>query len=397
MRTIHRFFERTTTSNFPEAPASSNSDILTAEIEEKTGRLVDLLGRERLSGILLNAQHNFAWLTGGASNAIDISRENGAASLLVTSRGRRYLLSNNIEMPRMLAEQVSSSDFEPVEFTWQEEKMSPAVAVEKAEELAGGTVATDIAIAPGTRPVESLVAKCRYSLTADEIDRMRNLGTDASRALDTVAVEVQPGETEGSIAERVRGTLGREGISSVVTLVSADERIARFRHPVPTDKAWKRTLLLVTCAKRKGLIVSLSRIVCVGPVPDELTRKTEAAAFIHASLLNATRPGTPGRDLYTTAAEAYASAGFADELNKHHQGGAAGYRTRDWVIHPTSDETVQMHQAFAWNPSITGTKVEETVIVTGNGTESITRSARFPEIAIQAGGQTYLSPGILSL
>ena len=61
-----------------------------------------------------------------------------------------------------------------------------------------------------------------------------------------------------------------------------------------------------------------------------------------------------------SAAKAYAEKGFADEIDLHHQGGAAGYRTREWVAHPNANDVVRNDQAFAWNPSITGTKVEET-------------------------------------
>ena len=32
-----------------------------------------MMAREGLGGVLLNAQHNFAWLTGGRSNGIDTS------------------------------------------------------------------------------------------------------------------------------------------------------------------------------------------------------------------------------------------------------------------------------------------------------------------------------------
>jgi len=113
--------------------------------------------------------------------------------------------------------------------------------------------------------------------------------------------------------------------------------------------------------------------------------------------LNATRVGSTGADLYNVAADAYAANGFADEINRHHQGGATGYRTRDWVAHPQSRETVQMHQAFAWNPSITGTKVEETSIVTVDGIEIITSSPGFPQIESVIDGGSYFSPGILTI
>jgi antitoxin VapB len=89
--------------------------------------------------------------------------------------------------------------------------------------------------------------------------------------------------------------------------------------------------------------------------------------------------------------------GFADEINRHHQGGACGYRTRDWVAHPASAQTVFANQAFAWNPSITGTKVEETGISSLDGFEIVTTTPGFPQIMVCENGREYLSPGILSI
>ncbi|HQZ94961.1 MAG TPA: M24 family metallopeptidase [Pyrinomonadaceae bacterium] len=367
------------------------------ELEEKTERITELLDRENLGAVLLNAQHNFAWLTGGSTNGIDLSRENGAASLLVTRSGKRYLLANNIELPRMLAEEVSADDFEPVDFSWQEEKAVGDTALRKAKALADGEITTDISLFAGAAAIEGKIAKCRYKLTRNELIRYRELGRDAGAIMRKVIEEIAPGDTEISIAAKIRSASARHNVSSVVTLVAADERIARFRHPVPTENSWKKTLLMVTCAKRFGLIVSLSRIVCIGSIPDDLQRKTEANASVNAALSAATRSGVTGAEMYTTAATAYAAAGFDGEIDKHHQGGAAGYKTREWVAHPQSSEIVHLNQAFAWNPSITGTKVEETILTTERGIEVITTSPDFPQIETNLNGQPFFSPGILSI
>jgi antitoxin VapB len=184
---------------------------------------------------------------------------------------------------------------------------------------------------------------------------------------------------------------------SLVTLVAADDRLAKYRHPVPTSEKFEKTVMLVTCGRRHGLIVSLTRIATIGRASSELIRRTEAAAFVNASLWHATREGTSGGELYDTAAIAYGEAGFPDEIDKHHQGGGAGYRTREWVAHPNSIEVVGPDQAFAWNPSITGTKVEETIIVRGGRCENITASHKFPQIVTVIGGVEYRSPGILEI
>jgi antitoxin VapB len=370
-----------------------------SEIDIKTERLQKMLSAEALGGVLINSQHNFAWATGGRSNGVNASIEPGACFLFVRADGKKFVLANNIEMPRILAEEVSADEFEPVEFSWQDEKASGDFVIEKAKTLVrdNQNIASDLALSSTIRSVEGLIARCRYELTGAEIERFRDLGKDAGVALEKIFETIAPGETEFEIARKVKTALAADGIESVVTLVGANERIGRFRHPVPTANIWKKVLLIAVCAKRRGLIASLSRIACVGEIPAELRRKTDAVAAVFARFLAATKPGATGAEIYSLAARAYAEKGFGDEINRHHQGGAAGYKSRDWVAHPASQEIVLKNQAFAWNPSVTGTKAEETVIIGENGIEYLTASPNFPQLKIEVDGQEFLSPGILSL
>lgn len=369
------------------------------EIQIKTERLQKLLSAENLGGVLINSQHNFAWLTGGRSNGINLSVETGACFLLVRSDGKKFVLANNIEMPRLLSEEISGEYFEPVEFLWQEEKSSGEFVFEKGKSLLNGNkeIVSDLSLSSKYRTVENLIAPCRYSLTDGEIERYRNLGKDAGAILGKIFESINVGETELEIARKVKDALAIQNINSVVTLVGADERIKKFRHPTPTLNRWQKVLLIAVCAKREGLIVNLSRLACVGQIPDELQRKTESAGYVFAKLNAETKIGASSAELYQAAAEAYAKKGFPGEINLHHQGGATGYKTRDWVAHPQSEETVFPNQAFAWNPSITGTKAEETIIVSENGFETLTATPNFPSLSIEIGGKEFISPSILSL
>ncbi len=355
-----------------------------------------MLAVENLGGVLLNTQHNFAWLTGGSANGIDLSRENGAGFIFVAASGDRYLIANNIEMSRLISEEVSESEFQPIEVSWQAEKDSQTILNAARSVATGNDFGCDISF-PETRWIEPSIASCRFELTNEEIERFKALGHDTGEAFGELIPTLVPGKTENEIARIVRNELAARGIFAVVTLIASDDRIAKYRHPVPTDNIWKNTLLMVVCARRHGLIASLSRIVCVGDIPDELQRRTEATANVNSSLYAATRPGATGADLYHIAANAYAVQGFADEINKHHQGGACGYRTREWVAHPDSHDIVRANQAFAWNPSITGTKTEETAILSDRGLEIITATNGFPKISTILNGREYFSPGILSL
>ena len=370
-----------------------------AEIAEKTGRLASALAAEGLGGVILGSQHNFSWLTAGGSSGIDLSREQGACALLVRADGRRFVLASRIEMARMLEEELAGAEFEPVEYGWEEEKASPTFVADLAASLlkGGNALGSDLPVGPGVKVIEGAVARCRYRLTPSEIERFRQLGSDAGAIIGAFARSLEPGEAEVEIARRLSDALAARGIRSVVTLVASDERLPKFRHPVPSARSWERVLMLVTCARRGGLIASLSRIVCAGQVPDELRRRTQAVARVNARLLAATRPGAAGSELYRTAAAAYADEGFAGEEQLHHQGGACGYRTRDWVAHPASGETVQHEQAFAWNPSITGTKAEETCFASADGVEILTTTPEWPQISVRLDGRDYSSPDVLAL
>jgi antitoxin VapB len=358
-----------------------------------------MLDAERLGGVLLSAQHNFTWLTAGGTNGVDNSREQGVCALLVRADGKRFVLASRIEMQRLLIEELDGMGFEPIEFAWEEEKTSPTFLVDRAASLleAHAALGSDLFVGSQAKTIESALARCRYQLTSSELERFRLLGRDTGETMSQLVRTLEPGETEREIARRAVDALGARGIHSVVTLVAADSRLEQFRHPVPTERRWERVVMVVVCALRGGLVASLTRIVCAGGVPDELQRRTHATARVNARLLDATRPGASGSELYNVAARAYAAEGFAGEERLHHQGGAAGYLTRDWVAHPACAEIVQASQAFAWNPSITGTKVEETCIAFAEGVEVITSTPDWPQIPVTIEGREYLSSDVLPL
>lgn len=365
-----------------------------SELAEKTERLERMLTERGLDAVILNAQHNFAWLTGGRSNGIDLSRVEGAASLLVTRAGKRFLISNNIEMPRMLAEEVNTEDFEPIEFAWTDGGSAPATVRDLARSLShSDLIGADLE--GFGEAIEPAIAGCRYSLTPAEIDRYRLIGSYAAAAVQQTIAVISPGMSEQEIAAELQHGLALNGMTAVVNLVAADERIAQFRHPVPTGKRWEKLLMIVVCAKRQGLIANLTRMLCVGPIPGDLRKRTESAAYVNAYLWDATRIGKSGAELFAIAADVYGAEGYEDEIDLHHQGGPTGYRTRDWTAHPQRTDRVVPNQAFAWNPSITGTKVEETAILGEDGLESITTDPEMAQIEVTVNDRTYFSTDIL--
>jgi Xaa-Pro aminopeptidase len=351
-----------------------------AEHETKLERVRRMAQAAGLDGILLAAHHNIAWLTSGRGNRIDASREVGSARLLVTTDGRRFVLANAIEMPRLLDEALAGLDYTPIEYPWTDDQ-DPGCAVAWARRTLH---AQDAALGadwplPGTQGIEPILMRARTDLTEGEITRYRALGRDAAVALGDVCRALRPGDVEADIARRIADAAQAIRARAIVVLVGSDARLRKYRHPVPTEAAWSHVVMTALCAERDGLVVSLSRIVAAD-APSDLGTRTRATASVFGRVLSATRPGVAAADLYATIAAAYADAGFAGEELKHHQGGAIGYRAREWVAHPRSQERVHPRQAFAWNPTITGTKVEDTALVLGDRVEIVTATPDWPAI-----------------
>jgi Xaa-Pro dipeptidase len=284
-------------------------------------------------------------------------------------------------MPRLIEEALAGLDYAPIEYAWADDQ-DAGFAVGTARRVLGGDarLGADWPL-PDTTGIEPALMRARSLLTDGEIDRYRALGRDAGAALGDVARNLRPGDVELDIARHIMDAAQGFRARAIVALVGSDDRLRRFRHPVPTTATWKQVVMMALCAERDGLVVSLSRIVAADP-PADLDERTRANAAVFGRVLEATRPGATGAQLYARLVRAYAEAGFPGEELKHHQGGAIGYRAREWVAHPRSQEVVQQRQAFAWNPTITGTKIEDTALVIGDRVEMITSTPGWPVIEL---------------
>jgi len=116
---------------------------------------------------------------------------------------------------------------------------------------------------------------------------------------------------------------------------------------------------------------------------------------VNAALFNATRVGATSAHLFSVAQAAYAAQGFPGEERFHHQGGPTGYGEREWIATPTGTEVVVNNQAFAWNPSIRGGKVEDTVLLRDGVIENLTPTPELPAIAASLEGSDYVAAGVL--
>ena len=363
---------------------------LVDEIKEKERRVRDFLRSKNLKALLLKRQANFSWMTGGGLNLVGITTEFGATALLITENSK-FVISNNIEAPRMMDEEgLAKQGFVIESFPWFEDQ---EVFIVK-EIVGGGPLGSDIPF-PNAMVLTEEVAKLRYSLTPEEQKRYRWLGEKVSLALEKTLMKTKKGEKESEVVGRLCNELWRDRIDPITLMSAADDRVFQFRHPIPTEKKIKKYLMVSVNARKWGLIVSLTRFVYFGRLPRALRRKYEANVFVDCTLMAHTRPGVLAREVFQKGIDAYQEKGYPGEWKFHHQGGSIGYTGRDYRVNFKTPDIVQENQAFTWNPSITGTKSEDTILAISKGPEMITRPIRYPTFSLEVESISFIRPAIL--
>lgn len=342
------------------APAASDR-------ARKRERVLELLERRGADSIVLRSHTAVAWYLDGARTHVSLAGD-PVAAVVVSHAGDELRVFDN-EADRLLDEELGeASDFDLVRVPWHDE-LAPA----------GIAALEEAAAAPELRAA-------RASLLPAERARYRALCREVAEALTDAATAADPADPEHAVAARLAGDLVARGIDPLVTLVAGRSRLAH-RHPLPTTAPLGDRAMLVVCGRRHGLIANATRWVRWGDSPGAAAERDAQRRIVEveAAFLDATRIGATVGGAFERGIAAYAAHGFdGREWRRHHQGGAAGYAGRDPRGTAAVTDRVRADQAFAWNPTAPGAKVEDTVLVRESGLEVLTVDPRWP--TTQVGG-----------
>ncbi|MDQ3493035.1 MAG: M24 family metallopeptidase [Chloroflexota bacterium] len=328
-------------------------------VAERIDQVHRLLRGDGSSGVLLTSRAAFAWLTLGGQNHVVAASADGAVPLLVTPTGCYALAAAN-EAPRIADEELLGLPVEIVTVPWHE---ADAVA-DEARRICGGEPITEAGLG-------SALVDLRLRLGPVEQERLRWLGARAGHVMRQGLEAVTQGSSEDELAARVHAALAAEGVRLPVILVAADERIDRYRHPLPKGRPIERRVMLVVVGERWGLHVAATRILDLEPPSAELQQRMEATDRVLGAMRAATAPGRTLGDVLSEARAAYSTEGFPNEWTLHHQGGLIGYQGRERIATPGDTTLIRAGMAVAWNPSITGAKAEATDLLGDSGLEVI--------------------------
>lgn len=327
--------------------------------EAKIQRIRKVLERSGAESLALTAGENLAWFFDGARVNVPYGGP-AVFSAVVHLDGRVVVWALANEADRLAAEELGDGvDIRPV--PWFE----PLPAT-------GELLDADA--------VEELRA-ARAALLPDERTRYAALGSDVAATVTRVLASARQEESEQQLAGRLAAAVIGIGAEPVVLLVAGEGRL-RHRHPVPTAAPLGSRAMVAVGARRSGLIANLTRWIAAPGAPAD---PRQSALFeVEADAFAATRPGRPLNDVLADIAASYDRHGLgSDAWLGHHQGGPTGYLGRDPKASPATDCLVVSGQAFAWNPSLPGAKVEDTVIVDDDGVHVLTADPAWPTADIR--------------
>ncbi len=373
-----------------------NDEQVNQEINTKVDTLKKWMKDNNLGGMLFSQVRNVNWITAGRANTqIVLNKDVGAVSLLIIENGEKYLIANGSEAPRMMDESLKGLGYQLKFYPWYEANPVKDVRGKIITEIAGNRRIGSDTPYPETVLMDEQFQPVRYQLLPTEITRYRWICEQTTEAVANVCRRLMPGMNEFEIEAMTADEIRSRGIMPTVLLIGVDQRIYNYRHAIPFGDTLKDYAMVNVVAEKWGMPVAVTRFVHFGPLPGELKNKLKKTAIVNAQYEKATRPGIQCSTIWNEMKQWYADAGFEGEWEKHHQGGAIGYNDREYVIYPGVDKVVHNNQAFAWNPTITGAKVEETILVHPDSTEVLTKAKSWPMINVELDGKIYPQPGIL--
>lgn len=352
------------------SPASARADA--DELRAKAQRVRDALTRVGADAVTLTSAAALAWLFDGAR--FHVSLAGPPVARAVVHHAGVLLVAPSNEADRLVHEELGDTVCRALSVTVRQ--LPWHVPFDAARGLVGLNTVEE----------ESLGADLQFAraalLPAEEA-RYRALCRDLARGLTDVLQAAGPGDREDELGAAVSAMVAGLGAEPLVVLVGGQDR-RHVRHPLPTATPLGRRAMVVVCGRRHGMVANLTRWVRFGPATPSENARDRAICEVEADAFDVLRPGLPLVDLLGVVQRSYPRHGFpADEWERHHQGGPAGYAGRDPRLTPGVAGRLGARSPVTLNPTAMGVKVEDTVIVSPAGPEVLTVDERWPTVCVR--------------
>jgi len=308
-----------------------------------------------------------AWVFGGRFH-VNWATETGVAALALTAEDA-VLYVDNIEGERIRLEE--GADAWPIRIhAWYGTRPVPLP-----------DFVPDTAVERELLPLRCLLDEEQRQWAAEG-------GLAVAEALEATARSLTPEDREYTVAGQLAFHALTRGVEPIVNLVGGNARRRHFRHVMPTDTRVGETVILSLGGRYRGLVLSATRMVHFGEVPPTLEREYDALCRVATAMAAASAPGVSLATVWERTVTQYVREGYPDQWQQHHQGGIAGYRSREIRMRPDSTEELADGYLVAWNPTLPGVKVEDTALL-DDGWRWLTRTAKTPIRSVEWGEKSW--------
>ncbi len=352
--------------------------------QERINRIKSILRDDHLDGILITCLENVHYL----------SEFTGSDAALVITESKGYFLTDS-RYTTQAREEVSG--FEVIEYKkkieglsdllnglglrgigFEPNNVSYGAHKELAEKLSGGEL---ISINERARNIRAVKDN-------EEIGRIKGAIDIASKSLRENIWRIMPGTQEREIALELEFSMRRNGADNIAfdTIVASGDRSA-LPHGKPSQKRIDKGEFVTIDfgARYRGYFSDETCTFFCGKPNRRQKQVYQIVKDAHDRTIASVRPGMKAMELDAIARGWIKDAGYGDYFG-HGTGHGVGLAVHeDPVIGPESKEVLEEGMVFTIEPGIYipgwgGVRIEDMVLVTGNGCEVLTVLSKDTEV-----------------
>ncbi len=365
------------------------SQISTPDYASRHDTVRRALQERYLDALLVFSPANRRYLTGFTAQDGGVGESSG--SVLIT-RERVLLLVSPLYIEQARAESAAA---EPRELKERSTKLLPEIlgelgvrrlAFERDYTLYGYYEDLKENLSEGSElvPVKRVVEEMRLRKDEAERELMREAARIADAAYVRVTEALRPGATEHEVARALDDAmveLGADG-PSFETIVAAGENAARPHHESGHRPMREGEPIVIDMGARyRGYCSDMTRSFCLGRADDRFSHLYELVLAACEAGKEAVRAGASGKDVDAVARKLLSDAGYGEQFS-HSLGHGVGLAVHEGPgLGKNSEDTLEEGMVVTVEPGLYfggwgGIRIEDTVLVTGEGHEVWTHAPK---------------------
>jgi Xaa-Pro aminopeptidase len=218
---------------------------------------------------------------------------------------------------------------------------------------------------------DSIMCGLRIRKSSEEIEALARAAAQADRAMMAGVETCQPGTTEQQVAETIANYFRQDGAESVDVTIVASGPNSAYPHHEAGERRLRAgdTIIIDIVATRAGYKSDITRVVHLGPAPDDVRAVHEVVLEANRRGREAAVGGAQARDVDRAARQVIEHAGYGPYF-VHRTGHGLGMDMHEapWISGDSST-VLEPGMVFSVEPGIYledrfGIRIEDIVVVT---------------------------------